>query len=86
MNLEFSFRKTRKWSGYGKYDGSLARIYLPHFAFDYINSPSHFEYAVNDLFTGGPDFVFALVWLIIHELCHNIGIRHTKQWTSNDIP
>jgi len=85
MNLELSFRKTRKWAGSGAYDGSVARIYLRKFAIGYIQDYDS-EPSIEDLFIGGPDLIWALDWLIVHEACHNIGIRHTKHWKSCDLP
>jgi hypothetical protein len=88
MNLEFSFKITKDWYASGAYDGSTAIIYLPAF----------FSVFVRDVWLafGVPDgdeweayysdMIWMLNWTIVHELIHNLGIRHTKKWTSRDFP
>ena len=92
MNLELSMRKTRKWLAKGRYDGSLAVIYLPQLAKECDYHLMELKYAGNWPYQPPTKedawsiFYWVLNWTIVHELIHNLEIRHTKTWTSEDIP
>jgi hypothetical protein len=88
MNLEFRFRKTKWWYAQGAYDGSFAVVYLPMFFFVFVRDVWLADGVPDgdELEAYYSDMIWMLNWTIVHELIHNLGIRHTKKWTSSGIP
>lgn len=82
MNFELSFRKTKKWHGFGAYDGSIAKLYLPKLWKIIEALPASWFSDISEDEYLWPIFWDEFMWVIIHELIHNLGIRHTKKWTS----